>query len=71
VSSEDGPIGEWRYCPHCARPVGEPKLTSEDPGSDHFQCDSARCSCCDRPWVACPCTPAEDGECKAYVPEGE
>lgn len=63
-------VGEWRYCPACARPLLPPRCDSEDPDDEHFDYLDPRCSCCQRPWSACPCTPASEGECRS-MPEGQ
>lgn len=52
-------VGLWRFCPACGRP-------SDGLNYDNNY-EAILCSCCDRPWVACPCTPALDGECKSEV----
>ena len=54
-------VGEFRYCPACGRHATEP-----DTG-DHDDLEAWRCSCCKRPWPACPCTPAAEGDCRAEV----
>lgn len=58
-------VGVFRFCPACGRPVvrGDGLLTrSEDPDGDYVF-EDVRCSCCNRPWIACPCTPASEGAC--------
>jgi hypothetical protein len=60
---EGADVGDWRYCPHCARPLVEPEYTSID--GIAFDLEDMVCSCCRRPWIACPCTPAEEGACRA------
>lgn len=63
-------IGQWRFCPNCGRPLmAEYEYDSQDPDSPRFDHEEARCSCCQRPWIACPCTPASDGPCQAEIPE--
>lgn len=61
--------GRWRFCPACGRPLMLPYFVSEDQNSDDFDYTAPRCSCCERPWVACPCTPADEGECQSVLPE--
>lgn len=58
-------IGKWRFCPACGRPVMKPEYDSEDPDSSGFDFESPRCSCCERPWIACPCTPETEGKCQS------
>jgi len=58
-------VGTFRYCPACARPIGEAEFLSEDPATKGYDLESVRCSCCERPWIACPCTPASEGSCRA------
>ena len=50
-------VGKFRYCPACGRPSTGPEYGDED----NFE--EQECSCCDRPWIACPCSPASEGEC--------
>ena len=52
-------VGVWRFCPACGRGV------IEDLSVDEFP----RCACCERPWNACPCTPASEGKCTAIMPK--
>ena len=55
----DRSVGEFNYCPHCGRPAMPPEYTSGpdvDP-EESEDWEEWRCSCCDRPWIACPCTP--------------
>jgi hypothetical protein len=41
--------------------------------------EEIRCSCCERPFIACPCTPVEEGDCRAirrlagdgHIPESD
>lgn len=47
-------VGSWRFCPVCGRPARESEYVNDDPV----------CTCCDRPWPACPCTPPP-GQCQA------
>lgn len=58
-------VGRFRYCPACGRSLLPPATEAEDPDSEAFDWEEPRCSCCDRPWIACPCTPVEEGECRA------
>ena len=60
-------VGKWRFCPACGRPLMELKFDSEDQDNESFNFEDIRCSCCERPWIACPCTPAEESEVRAYV----
>jgi hypothetical protein len=60
-------VGKWRFCPACGRPIMSPEFDSEDPESDSFDFESIRCSCCERPWIACPCTPISEGECRSII----
>ncbi len=62
-------IGMWNFCPACGRPVMSPEFSDEDRESDSFNYESVRCSCCRRPWIACPCTPAIEGECRSINEE--
>jgi hypothetical protein len=60
-------VGIWRFCPACGRPIMESEFTSEDSNSEFFNFEEVRCSCCERPWIACPCTPVWQGECSSIV----
>lgn len=62
-TQEDRPIGAWRFCPQCARPLNYPEY------GDANEFEDMECSCCRRPWIACPCTPASEGPCRAEVPD--
>jgi hypothetical protein len=69
-------VGCPRYCPACARPLLDFRSTLnsrhstldvEFAGSlDDLDPDEWRCSCCERVWIDCPCTPASEGECRNY-----
>lgn len=59
------PVGEWRYCPHCARPLIPDPVLGDPQGLGGYEQDWLICSCCMRPWEACPCTPASEGPCQA------
>ena len=54
-------VGGWNFCPQCARPLKESDYVSDD-------FEDMVCTCCNRPWIACPCTPASEGECRAAKP---
>lgn len=58
-------VGRWRFCPACGRPLREPNFDSEDQDSESFNHEDPVCSCCERPWIACPCTPIDEGSCKS------
>jgi len=58
--------GEWHFCPACGRPA---KRMDWQTGTDEEE--PPYCTCCERPWFACPCTPASEGECKAIAAHGE
>ncbi len=62
---EKNEVGRFRFCPACGYPVMPAILESEDQNTDAFDPESPRCSCCKRPWIACPCTPADEGECQS------
>lgn len=62
-------VGKWRFCPSCGRPVMKPEFASENIDSELFNFEDIRCSCCERPWIACPCTPATEGECRSIIHE--
>ena len=59
-------IGKFRYCPACGRPVDPTPLAGANPETAREQnrLDEVVCSCCQRPWIACPCTPATEGYCR-------
>lgn len=63
AKDEGADVGEWKFCPHCARPLIEPEYAGLDWIT--FDLEDMVCSCCLRPWIACPCTPASEGECRA------
>jgi hypothetical protein len=61
-------VGLIRCCPACGRGlVGAPfDFDGWDDMAPAMQLnlfEELRCTCCDRPWKACPCTPAEEGPC--------
>jgi hypothetical protein len=56
-------IGEIRFCSACGRRAFRPAWAGVDDENEGM-----RCGCCERPFHACPCTPAEDGPCLAAVP---
>lgn len=60
-------VGEFRFCPACGRPVKRKDILYDLNEQDIDEVDLIEiiCSCCERPWVACPCTPASDGKCRA------
>jgi hypothetical protein len=58
----DTEAGSWNFCPHCARELQEPEFV------DH-EFEDMVCPCCERPWIACPCTPASEGECRSVRQE--
>jgi hypothetical protein len=64
-------VGRWRFCPACGRPLMAPEFASEDQDSEAFNFEDIRCSCCARPWIACPCTPAAEGECRSISHDPE
>lgn len=57
-------VGLARYCPACARP-----LIYSGYGIDIDDFENQICSCCERPWEGCPCSPAELGPCTAVISE--
>ena len=61
-------VGAWRFCPACARPILPEDGERIAEGFDLFL-EDIRCSCCERPWIACPCTPVSEGECKSILHE--
>lgn len=64
-------VGRWRFCPACGRPLMSPVFAIEDQDSAEFDYEAIRCSCCERPWIACPCAPAGEGECLSVTPNAE
>lgn len=54
-------VGRFRYCPACARPVMPEDLITGAAPDDIADREEVRCSCCERPWTACPCSPANNG----------
>ena len=54
-----GEVGDIRFCWACGRPA------SNQWGDDEESPEGYNCECCDRPFTACPCSPASDGECTA------
>ena len=62
-------VGTFRFCPACGRPVIRKDIfyDLDEQDIDDIDLRDVRCSCCDRPWIACPCTPATEGECGAII----
>ena len=55
-------VGGWNFCPMCARPLVEPGYGIA------IEFEDMLCTCCKRPWIACPCTPASEGKCRSVNP---
>lgn len=60
-------VGDIRYCWACGRKAEldlqyatADKTFRLDEDAEHYQC-----VCCKRPFHACPCTPVEEGACRA------
>ena len=62
MTSEE--VGNFRFCPACGRSSVKPEY------GDSEDFESQECSCCDCPWIACPCTPASEGECRSEEKKG-
>ena len=60
-------VGKWRFCPSCGRSRGEAQFSSEDPDTERYDWEDVLCSCCRRPWIACPCTPVDEGQCRSII----
>ena len=62
-------VGQFRFCPSCGRPVIRKGLFYDLDKQDIDEIDlrEIRCSCCDRPWIACPCTPAVEEKCRSEI----
>ena len=69
VMMEPDEVGDFRFCPACGRPVIRKSMfyDLDEQDIDDIDLQEVRCSCCDRPWIACPCTPVTEGECKSIV----
>lgn len=65
ATDEGSDVGDWKFCPHCARPLVEPEYAGMD--GITFDLEDMVCSCCMRPWIACPCTPASEGACRSTI----
>ena len=62
-------VGKFRFCPACGRTVIRKWMSYDldEQDIDDINLKEIRCSCCNRPWGACPCTPVTDGECGSFL----
>jgi hypothetical protein len=67
-------VGLFRRCPACGRPIMDGPIVDfrdyfgERGSSAVDMLEEIRCSCCERPFIACPCTPVEEGDCRSVRP---